>query len=192
MRNELLESYKLAVETKDHDVIKQFQKIRDRVGPAIVIDECMKVDKLTEELEELRKLTGELFRCIRTSHLDMSGKHRYDFKCDAYKVIEPLRQLVYKDQKMISKFGIGVEQDEGAISMKETGPQNIDINTKSVYYNGQMRLVRHIKEWLTDEAIDNGCYCDQTVIDMRDCIYILVKQLELERYIRTSQYGDEE
>ena len=53
MRNELLKTYRIAIETKDKDVIKLFKRKQQQIGPIIVIDECLKVDRQQETINEL-------------------------------------------------------------------------------------------------------------------------------------------
>ena len=113
---------------------------------------------------------------------------------------------------MFSKFNVEVDKVSGVISLQETIQKkiiNYQLNTKdemirasliklgwtppaerpmdnlpkfAIYYNGQVRDVADIKEWLTDEAVDNGWYATQTVEDMRDCIIQLFERIkELEK-----------
>lgn len=48
-------------------------------------------------LKNVEQLTKQLIHNIKTSHLDMSGKHRYVVSHDAYKIIEPLKQLLVEE-----------------------------------------------------------------------------------------------
>ena len=57
------------------------------------------IDWMFKEIDRLREIenTAKLvIDDIKTIHLDMSGKHRYSVKRDAYTNIEKLRGLLYE------------------------------------------------------------------------------------------------
>jgi len=50
MKHELLDLYHAACESKDEDVIKAFQRARDRIGPQIAVDLILENNRLRAEL----------------------------------------------------------------------------------------------------------------------------------------------
>jgi hypothetical protein len=54
MRNQLLDLYNTAIETKDKDAIRAFQSARDAVGPNVVMDEILRVNELEKRLAEMK------------------------------------------------------------------------------------------------------------------------------------------
>lgn len=49
---------------------------------------------------------------------------------------------------------------------------------KKIYFNEEMYLPKDLVNVMTDEKIDDGKYCDQTVLDMRDVIIELLDDLQ--------------
>lgn len=54
MRNQLLDLYNTALETKDKDAIRAFQDARDAVGPNVVMDEILRVDELEKRISDMK------------------------------------------------------------------------------------------------------------------------------------------
>jgi hypothetical protein len=55
MRNELIDLYKMAMaDHNDKDVVRAYQRARDRIGPMIVMDEVLTCDELRASLERLK------------------------------------------------------------------------------------------------------------------------------------------
>ena len=58
MKHELLDLYHAACESKDEDVIKAFQRARDRIGPQIAVDLILENNRLRAELEKIKQEMG--------------------------------------------------------------------------------------------------------------------------------------
>lgn len=46
----------------------------------------------------------------------------------------------------------------------------------SIYFKGKNHSVEEALEMLTDEWVDDGNYCAQTVIDLRDALKFYIKE----------------
>jgi len=65
MRNELLDLYKMAMnDHNDKDIVRAYQRARDRIGPMIVMDEVLACDNLRARLAEVEAQRDELIKAV--------------------------------------------------------------------------------------------------------------------------------
>ena len=58
----------------------------------------------------------------------------------------------------------------------------MSLSEVKIYVDGENRLLEDALQLLSDENIDNGIYCDQTVIDLRDLVkYLMGRSVVMEK-----------
>lgn len=85
MRNELIDLYAIAIANReDKDIVKAYQRARDRIGPQIVMDEIINNDILKNRIVALEHALKDLLSVTPVTKNDYSGVG-YCFGCGVVK-----------------------------------------------------------------------------------------------------------